>query len=169
MGILDIIYFRSDKYSEELKEDSEADLLHKYHGSIRKATGHIASVGFHTGIILASGGTSSAGIAFSVRQVIVLQQRLELVEKEFERRNLEVPRTRGRDLIGGFLTFGAYDYAAQLLRGDVEEILMSWPFQIYPMRHDSIPSKAYNLDVSIYSVYIFPNDKSQIASPDLIA
>jgi len=97
MGLLDALHFDSDEYQAKLSGLTD-ERLHLKHRQKSMQVGQYtacAALSFYT-----SRGTL-VDSAYSMRQLFVVSQQIDLIEEEFQRRRARLPQLRARDCIAG--------------------------------------------------------------------
>ena len=101
MGFKDTFGFSSKTYRKHLQDDYSDDQLKRKHHQktlLKVSTGIAASSAFVGGCLLV---VPFLGFAYALRQSRVLQRQTREIEKELEEREMKIPKTRARDVIGG--------------------------------------------------------------------
>lgn len=102
MGLRDVFHFKEEVYTAKVQSTPDARVLRKkHHMKTVLLISSSASVGIGIALAVPSFGLSLLGTSYSTRQIYVLNAQRDVIEAEFRRRGLEVPRTRKRDIAAG--------------------------------------------------------------------
>lgn len=102
MGLRDVFHFKAEVYQSKVQSTKDTRTLRKKHhmkSVLLVSSG--ASVGIGIAFAFVTCGATLLGASYSGRQLYVLEKQRSIIEEEFRRRGLEIPRGRKRDVAAG--------------------------------------------------------------------
>lgn len=123
MGIRDTFDFDEAAYTAKVRATEDIDVLRKKHqAKSRLILSSCGGVGAGIASVHFTLRASLIGSVYSARQVHVLIQQRDIIAAEFERRELEVPRDRKRDVAAGYAMAGAGGFLGGFIPSEVHHL-----------------------------------------------